>query len=306
MRRRLVAGELGAWSPDGTRLAVIQNSMPPPGHIVVVPATGGAGVDLGEGDDPVWSPDGKRIAFSDFPNGTQQGGTGQLYVVNADGTGRRQLTPETSSSASPFAWSRDGQQVAFTSFAESNGKVSIEVINADGSNPHAVFSGPSPNSPNMTEGGGDDWSHATNTILLTSQDDLYSVHPDGAGLRRLTDTPSVWKTAARWSPDGTQISFVGGFNPSGPSELSVMNADGTGLRQIARATSTNGATWSPDGSRLTFAMSQPSAAGSTPEPALYTIAPDGTHLFQAVAPITQPGAGVDENATPQWGPKPVP
>jgi Tol biopolymer transport system component len=57
---------------------------------------------------PVWSPDDKQIAFS----GTH-GGITDLYIVNADGSGMRQLTNDEYGDLQP-AWSPDGKKLAFT------------------------------------------------------------------------------------------------------------------------------------------------------------------------------------------------
>jgi Tol biopolymer transport system component len=56
---------------------------------------------------PVWSPDDKQIAFS----GTH-GGITDLYIVNADGSGMRQLTNDEYGDLQP-AWSPDGKKLAF-------------------------------------------------------------------------------------------------------------------------------------------------------------------------------------------------
>jgi dipeptidyl aminopeptidase/acylaminoacyl peptidase len=63
-------------------------------------------------DTPVgstrWSPDGKRIAFDG-----QKPGHYDLYVINAEGSGLRQLTSEPSTDVKP-SWSRDGKWIYFT------------------------------------------------------------------------------------------------------------------------------------------------------------------------------------------------
>jgi serine/threonine protein kinase/Tol biopolymer transport system component len=68
---------------------------------------------------PSWSPDGMQLVFI-----SPCGGRGEffetiynessLYVINADGTGLKQLTPAPGSDFDP-AWSPDGEQIAFTS-----------------------------------------------------------------------------------------------------------------------------------------------------------------------------------------------
>ena len=59
--------------------------------------------------NPSWSPDGSRIAYESL-----RGGSTEIYVVNADGTGQTRLTNNNSYDTSP-AWSSDGSLVIFAS-----------------------------------------------------------------------------------------------------------------------------------------------------------------------------------------------
>ncbi len=111
-----------AWSPDGSLMAFHSHGR---GGIWVMPARGGPARQLAaEGSHPAWSADGRRIAFqSDETSdvtpsafGAQSGAT--IKIVNADGSGERQLTTAgqpLGGHASP-AWTRDGRFVAFTVF----------------------------------------------------------------------------------------------------------------------------------------------------------------------------------------------
>jgi len=88
---------------------------------------------------PVWSPDGTRIAFMH-----RQHDHWEIYVMNADGGGRRPLT-----SSSPFserrpdnvspAWSPDGELIVFLS--DRGGRWEFYVMNADGSNQRKILEG---------------------------------------------------------------------------------------------------------------------------------------------------------------------
>jgi Tol biopolymer transport system component len=80
--------------------------------------------------NPVWSPDSTQIAYySAGENGAF------IYIVNADGTTPRVLTPLASAIPS-IAWSPDGKQIAYIGgFA---GQQEITLINADGSNPQQL------------------------------------------------------------------------------------------------------------------------------------------------------------------------
>ncbi len=98
--RRVVIhdGSDPSWSPDGTRLAFDGPGL----DIFVADSDGRHRVRLTDnpGPDyaPVWSPDGRKIAFSsNVECGRSHSCTGEtplgVWVVNADGTRRRQLTP---------------------------------------------------------------------------------------------------------------------------------------------------------------------------------------------------------------------
>ena len=108
------------WSPDGTRIAFstvrfdVRNS-----EIYVMDADGANEINLTEHkmDDivPSWSPDGSKIAFV----GARGGGLFDpfhIFVMNADGNGRRNLTGDSDLTKSFFpTWSPDGKKVVFES-----------------------------------------------------------------------------------------------------------------------------------------------------------------------------------------------
>jgi Tol biopolymer transport system component len=64
-------------------------------------------------NSPSWSPDGNQIVFSG-----SIGGTTDLYIVNADGTGLRHLTDDGYGDFQP-QWSPDGKTIAFASDRDS-------------------------------------------------------------------------------------------------------------------------------------------------------------------------------------------
>jgi Tol biopolymer transport system component len=59
-----------------------------------------------------------------------------------------------------------------------------------------------------------------------------------------------------WSPDGSQIAFVAEYEMVGaarPSDIYVIDADGTHLRQLTDNGNVNlGPVWSPDGTQIAF------------------------------------------------------
>ena len=88
-------------SPDGRYVAYVDQVGSPDSDIYTVsPATGEVRrLTIAGGDDlaPVWSPDGRMIAFVNETDST-------VYVMNADGSGRRLIARDTQD----VAWSSDG------------------------------------------------------------------------------------------------------------------------------------------------------------------------------------------------------
>jgi Tol biopolymer transport system component/photosystem II stability/assembly factor-like uncharacterized protein len=82
---------------------------------------------------PVYSPDGTKIAYSassfDFITNIF---TESIFVMNADGTGQTQITPEPIFAGRP-SWSPDGSKLAFEGFISGGSSPNqIYVVNADG------------------------------------------------------------------------------------------------------------------------------------------------------------------------------
>lgn len=111
-------------------------------------------------------------------------------------------------------------------------------------------------------------------IVFTSLKDgdleIYTMNVDGSGVRRLTNAPG-YDGGPWWSPDGRQIVYRA-YHPKDAAELAqyrsllaqsmvrpsrmeiwVMNADGSGQRQVTRLGGANfGPSWTPDGKRIIF------------------------------------------------------
>ncbi len=65
-----------------------------------------------------------------------------------------------------------------------------------------------------------------------STSDIYSISPDGSGLKNLTSTPGDYEQVPSISRDGTKIVFRRGFDPVSAMELYTMNADGSGVARV--------------------------------------------------------------------------
>ena len=275
--QRLARGTNPAWSPAGRSLA-FDDERNGNYEVYVMNADGSRQRNLTRNpaaDDvgAAWSPDGRKIAFlrSSVEAKTRHGsvahgtvaelGPGDIYVMNADGSGQRRLTRTAGHERSP-AWSPDGRKIAFT---RSPG--GVYVMNADGSGKRRLAAGTAPS-----------WSPDGRKIAFTrSPGGIYVMNADGSGKRRLAAG-----TAPSWSPDGQTILFERSPFPHLGSELFVMNADGSGLRTLGVVS--YGASWSPDGRQIAFAagvgVSSTTILSQLTGPDIYVMNADGSGLRQ--------------------------
>ncbi|MCC7358116.1 MAG: S9 family peptidase [Anaerolineales bacterium] len=102
------------FGPDGARLAFVATISGVP-QAYVLPAGGGWPDPITFGADRVvtvnWSPAGDVLAFARDTGGNE---CTQLYLVNADGSGERQITGDLAAMHLFGAWSPDGQTIYFT------------------------------------------------------------------------------------------------------------------------------------------------------------------------------------------------
>jgi Tol biopolymer transport system component len=208
---------------------------------------------------PAWSRDGRTIVFVSWRDGN-----GEVYAMDADGSGPRNLTQHPAKDVRP-AWSPDGRRIAFVSRRDGNSE--IYVMNADGSGKR-----------NLTRSRASDdyptWSPDGRKIaFLRGRPEsrtmdvstwhprpancsgsprrcvfrfflyhLYVMNADGSGLRRLTRNSNIGGQIV-WSPEGRTIYF-GRY---------LVRTDGSGARRLPYIPLT--AVWSPDGRQIAFTVS---------------------------------------------------
>jgi TolB protein len=202
--------------------------------------------------DGSFAPDGSRLVYISIVEGREQ-----LFVMNADGSGQRQVTRDQADHEDP-AWSPDGSKIAFVLIRD--GHKRIHLINPDGSQLEAV-------TPATQSAIHPSWSPDSRRILYCTDDDLRPPVKNEAEIyaidlttRRIATLVSGGiNTFPVLSPDGRHLAFrrmVGETN----SEVFVADADGANPRNVTIHPAFDGwPSWSPDGRRIAFASNRHSS-----------------------------------------------
>lgn len=257
-----VWGRNPSWAgPTGARVVYAQNLSTPSdrftatvspldtGAIFSIAADGSDARQLtqpGRGPDffPVASPDGTQIAFVSADSGQFD-----VWVMAADGSGRRQLTFDRATDTTP-SWTPDGLGLLFVS--DRAGSADVWRIGLDGSGLAQVTSLPSDEaSPRVSPDG-------ARVVFASNQDrgnfDLWLLDLAGGAPRQLTSKVPAGSNVAdgnpSWSPDGARIAFE---RWDGNWDVWRIDADGTGLTQLTNVRDHDGdPAYSPDGTTIAF------------------------------------------------------
>jgi WD40-like Beta Propeller Repeat len=194
--------------------------------------------------DPAVAPNRKSI--------TAVGGSdpSEIYVMRLSGKGVKRLTHTSQQSTVNFApvFTRDSRQIMWSRFGSDND--GIFLMNADGSGQHQV----------LNQGQDPVFSPPGSQIAFGGTG-IWVANADGSNARRIVTNRSQpfnveVNREPSWSPDGRRIVFARETHINGNSavDVYVMNADGSGLRQLTSnaAYEEEDPQFSPDGKSIVY------------------------------------------------------
>ena len=210
------------------------------------------------------------------------GGTKEVYVMDVDGGGRRQITKNKSINLSP-RWNAGGNALCFTSYL--NGNPDLFVADLLKSTIRRVSARTGINT-------GCAWAPQGDRIALTlspgADSDIFTIDPlAGTQIAQLTNSPGI-DVSPTWSPDGSKIAFVS--ERGGGAQIYVMDSAGGEARRVSfQGKQNTSPSWSPKGDKIAF-------VGRDGAFDVFTVNVDGSGMRR----ITQ---GMGDNEDPSWSPE---
>lgn len=232
------------WSPDGQRIVFAVNDQHGTDDLWTVNADGtgaSAALDCTDPclwfDDPAWSPDGAAIVYSRMVDDAGSGrstlellylDTGEVEVI---------LNAGPTDFFAGSRWSPDGNSIVLevvhrngpSANADVTG-VTLSIVDLT-SNPATVRSLTDPELFAETA----DWSPDGNLIVFASRavpgadgHDLYTIHPDGTGLTRITTLADTGGNATHpsFTTDSQRVVFTGRLDGDSDGVLAMVDVRG--------------------------------------------------------------------------------
>lgn len=184
-----------------------------------------------------FSPDGEWVAFWMLAEGESQS---DIYIIGINGTGLTNLSNTLGVEQNEYdpAWSNDGTRIAYNKYNTSTGRMTLNVMNSDGSNQQVIFdSTEGADTPLFPKGAydpswspDDEWITFDKATQFTGDGEnltagvwhIYKIASDGSGSAIDMSEAGSHDNRAEYlpsfSPDGSQIVYSSRYYDSADLE----------------------------------------------------------------------------------------
>ncbi|MEW6281290.1 MAG: hypothetical protein AB1758_21950, partial [Candidatus Eremiobacterota bacterium] len=181
-----------------------------------------------------------------------------IFVVNTDGTGLKNVTPNEPFDQEWPEWSPDGSRILFQSElddGEWGGPDDICTVTPDGKTLRNLTK--TDEAYEFQAHWSPDGSHIAFVSTRETQDgdpfnhyDIFMMDKDGKNLRKVTNEGTIGAFNPAFSPDGTRIAYTQSRNDS---NIATIKVDGTDRKLVAELPGEDQwPEWSPDGQTIAF------------------------------------------------------
>jgi TolB protein len=250
---------------------------------------------------PSYSPDGKQLLYSQYGgNGTNTSDT-SVQIMNADGTGKKELFHHAGLSAFDAVWSPAGDLIALCvgRYFRAPGLPAsqIALMKPDGSDYREI-------AEEGVNNGFPSWAPDGKRLVYKRGKQLVVITIDDRKVTPITDG-SHWDNFPQWSPRGDVIMFT--TDRDGDFELYTVKPDGSSPKRITNMPGNDAhSVWSNDGEWVIFSSGR---KGLKDEMALYDGVPQPYGEIFAMradgSDVRQLTDNKWEDASPGWAPEPL-
>jgi TolB protein len=191
---------------------------------------------------PTFSPDGSSLLFASNRNGPFD-----LYLLLFGQKDLIQLTENVGNVVSPD-YSPDGRRIVFANRV-SDGPTSIWMVNADGLNPHLVYTGTDTIVAVAWSPDGEKIAYAM-SVGIPQEYEIFTMGADGKNHLRISQGLKGIGGSIDWSPDNKNLLVYAG--PYSDKDIFSIEVATGKYTQITNGGNNAGASYSPDGRYIVF------------------------------------------------------